>query len=100
MVSGSHTTQSRSLTSLYQRLHVRRYARLICNIMDFAGPYDIIGPEHHPDAQGNPQPSFCTLPMFHAPHQGAVPPGGGYASGDGHLFSCRNPVVLQNAFHV
>jgi hypothetical protein len=59
-----------------------------------------LGPEHQADAQGNPQPSFCTLPLFHAPHQGAVPPGGGYVSGDGHLFGCRNPAVLQNAFHV
>jgi hypothetical protein len=83
-----------------QRLHVRRYARFAFSFIDLAEQYGIVGPEHQPDAQGNPQPSFCTLPLFHAPHQGAVPLGGGYVSGDGHLFGCRNPAVLQNAFHV
>jgi hypothetical protein len=59
------------------------------------------GQEHQPDAQGHPQSSYCTLPLFHPPHRAdQVPPGGGYVSGDGHLFNCRNPAVLQNAFHV
>jgi hypothetical protein len=39
--------------------------------------------------------------MFHQPHRtDQVPPGGGYVSNDGHLFTCRNPTVLQQAFHV
>jgi hypothetical protein len=60
-----------------------------------------LGPEHQPDAQGHSQPSYCTLPMFHPPQaRDRVPPGGGYVSDDGHHFGCRNPVVLQQAFHV
>ncbi|KAF8840154.1 hypothetical protein BDN67DRAFT_684784 [Paxillus ammoniavirescens] len=59
------------------------------------------GPEHSA-AAGNPaQPSYCTLPMFHAPRDPAEPaPPVGYVSQDGHIFSCRNPVVMQPAFHV
>ncbi|GBE82556.1 hypothetical protein SCP_0409400 [Sparassis crispa] len=54
------------------------------------------GPEH---AQN--QPSFCTLPMFHPARDPRVPVTGlGYVSNDGHFFSCNNPVVMQQAFHV
>ncbi|KAF8840167.1 hypothetical protein BDN67DRAFT_952189 [Paxillus ammoniavirescens] len=59
------------------------------------------GPEHSA-AAGNPaQPSYCTLPIFHAPRNPLGPaPAMGYVSHDGHEFSCRNPVVMQQAFHV
>jgi hypothetical protein len=59
------------------------------------------GNEHKADAQGQAQPSYCTLPLFHPPHPtDQVPAGGGYVSGDGHLFNCRNPFVMQQSFHV
>ncbi|KAG1809706.1 uncharacterized protein BJ212DRAFT_1448752 [Suillus subaureus] len=59
------------------------------------------GPEHTAAAGNAAQPSYCTLPLFHPP----VDPnntqiGLGYISEDGHLFSCRNPVIIQQAFHV
>ncbi|KAH8989296.1 hypothetical protein EDB92DRAFT_2003843 [Lactarius akahatsu] len=61
-----------------------------------------IGPEHSAAAAGGPgQPSYCTLPMFHPPRNPNDPVNGlGYTSNDGHLFECRNPVVMQQAFHV
>ncbi|VDC04820.1 unnamed protein product [Peniophora sp. CBMAI 1063] len=54
-------------------------------------------------AAGDRQPSYCTLPMFHAP--AAVPPVSalgeqGYVSSDGHAFTCTNPVSLHPAYHV
>ncbi|KAH9014402.1 hypothetical protein EDB85DRAFT_2295948 [Lactarius pseudohatsudake] len=60
------------------------------------------GPEHLATAAGAPgQPSYCTLPMFHPPRNPNDPVNGlGYTSNDGHLFECRNPVVMQQAFHV
>ncbi|KAI0723140.1 hypothetical protein C8Q76DRAFT_671490 [Earliella scabrosa] len=60
------------------------------------------GPEHNATAQGAAQPSYCTLPILH-PRQrlDQSPPGGlGHISNDGHAFSCRNPAVLRQAFHV
>ncbi|KAG2130165.1 uncharacterized protein EDB93DRAFT_1181059 [Suillus bovinus] len=59
------------------------------------------GPEHT-IAEGNAaQPSFCTLPLFHVPMDPNAPLTTlGYISNDGHFFSCRNPVVMQQAFHV
>ncbi|KAF9220065.1 hypothetical protein BS17DRAFT_739840 [Gyrodon lividus] len=59
------------------------------------------GPEHSA-AAGNPaQPSYCTLPIFHERRNPAGPsPSMGYVSNDGHVFSCKNPVVMQQAFHV
>ncbi|KIJ64834.1 hypothetical protein HYDPIDRAFT_111462 [Hydnomerulius pinastri MD-312] len=58
------------------------------------------GPEHTA-AGGNPAiPSYCTLPLFHPPQDPNTAPGMGYISHDGHQFSCRNPVVMQQAFHV
>ena len=58
------------------------------------------GPEHQPTATNSAQPSYCTLPMFHPP--GSTDQAGtlGYVSNDGHVFTCRNPVVLRQAFHV
>ncbi|KAG2051772.1 hypothetical protein BDR06DRAFT_958570 [Suillus hirtellus] len=59
------------------------------------------GPEHTA-AEGNAaRPSFCTLPLFHVPMDPDTPRASlGYISNDGHHFSCRNPVVMQQAFHV
>ncbi|KIJ13989.1 hypothetical protein PAXINDRAFT_100354 [Paxillus involutus ATCC 200175] len=59
------------------------------------------GPEHTA-AGGNPAlPSYCLLPLFHPPMDPDTAPGGmGYISHDGHQFPCRNPVVMQQAFHV
>ena len=59
------------------------------------------GPEHLATGGGSGQPSYCTLPMFHAsqsPNNSSA--GLGYVSNDGHIFSCKNPVVMQQAFHV
>ncbi|KAI9443938.1 hypothetical protein H4582DRAFT_1807523, partial [Lactarius indigo] len=61
------------------------------------------GPEHSAAemAHAQPQPSYCTLPMFHPPKSTNDPMDGpGYISSDGHMFSCKNPVVVQQAFHV
>ncbi|KAH7882014.1 hypothetical protein F5I97DRAFT_1939518 [Phlebopus sp. FC_14] len=61
------------------------------------------GPEHTAAAAGHvPQPSYCILPLFHPPQDPdtAAIEGLGYVSNDGHQFSCRNPVVMQQAFHV
>ncbi|PCH41519.1 hypothetical protein WOLCODRAFT_163166 [Wolfiporia cocos MD-104 SS10] len=52
---------------------------------------------------GAPQPSHCILPILHARYTLDQPfPGNGlgYISNDGHAFNCRNPAVLQQAFHV
>ncbi|EKM59287.1 uncharacterized protein PHACADRAFT_169805 [Phanerochaete carnosa HHB-10118-sp] len=58
--------------------------------------------EHQTEANSSAQPSYCTLPIFHASLNPArTPPGGvGYISGDGHHFSCHNPALLQQAFYV
>ncbi|KAI0052041.1 hypothetical protein FA95DRAFT_1484280 [Auriscalpium vulgare] len=46
-------------------------------------------------------PSYCTLPIFHPPRNPTSAPAGlGYVSNDGHMFGCKNPVVMQQAFHV
>lgn len=60
------------------------------------------GPEHSATASGPAQPSYCTLSLFHAPHRLDRPLAGGmgYVSNDGHAFACRNPAVMQQAFHV
>ncbi|KAL4072300.1 hypothetical protein J3A83DRAFT_4093511 [Scleroderma citrinum] len=58
------------------------------------------GPEHTGDAGNLPQPSYCALPMFHPLSDPSVAPALGYISNDGHHFNCRNPVVMQQAFHV
>ena len=59
------------------------------------------GTEHSATADAPGQPSYCTLPMFHQPkNTREAYEGLGYISNDGHIFECRNPVVLQQAFHV
>ncbi|KAF8548149.1 hypothetical protein OG21DRAFT_1501183 [Imleria badia] len=59
------------------------------------------GTEHSADGGAAAIPSYCVLPLFHAPlDPNTAPTGGGYISNDGHQFACRNPVVMQQAFHV
>ena len=60
------------------------------------------GREHTTEGgRTNAQPSGCTLPIFHALMRTEdAPPGPGYVSNDGHHFTCKNPVLLQAAFHV
>jgi hypothetical protein len=60
------------------------------------------GPEHTVEGGGaNAQPSRCTLDMFHPEMDAAKAPAGlGYVSSDGHHFSCKNPILMQQAFHV
>ncbi|KAH9026661.1 hypothetical protein EDB84DRAFT_1589144 [Lactarius hengduanensis] len=59
------------------------------------------GPEHVATETAPGQPSYCTLPMFHPPQSANDPADGvGYVSHDGHKFSCENPGVVQQAFHV
>ncbi|KAF8548217.1 hypothetical protein OG21DRAFT_1449416 [Imleria badia] len=59
------------------------------------------GPEHTAAGGGAAIPSYCLLPLFHAPlNANTAPAGVGYISNDGHQFACRNPVVMQQAFHV
>ncbi|KAJ7587977.1 hypothetical protein C8J56DRAFT_860684 [Mycena floridula] len=56
------------------------------------------GPEHPPA-----QPSYCTLPLFHltqASDRAVAPPSGGHLSSDGHAYLCKDPVQLQQAFHI
>ncbi|KAI9460718.1 hypothetical protein F5148DRAFT_1377366 [Russula earlei] len=87
----------------------------VANQTDFADPYpreeqanfskcDAMcpGPEHTTDVGGpNAKPSSCTLPLFHGPLDDEdAHPGPGYVSNDGHHFSCKNPIVMQQAFHV
>ena len=38
--------------------------------------------------------------MFHPPASTDQAVGLGYVSNDGHVFTCRNPVVVKQAFHV
>jgi len=58
------------------------------------------GPEHAGTATSPPHPSYCTLQIFHPPHTSNRGVGLGYVSNDGHIFSCKNPAVMQQAFHV
>ncbi|KAI5122456.1 hypothetical protein M0805_008767 [Coniferiporia weirii] len=60
------------------------------------------GQEHKATATSAAQPSYCNLPIFHPPAAlNQVPSGGtGHVSNDGHVFLCKNPAVLSQAFHV
>ena len=60
------------------------------------------GPEHIVEVGGaNAQPSRCTLALFHPPMDAANAPADlGYVSNDGHHFSCQDPTLMQQAFHV
>ncbi|KAJ7656315.1 hypothetical protein DFH06DRAFT_1091207 [Mycena polygramma] len=54
--------------------------------------------EHAATATNPAHPSHCTLAIFHPPAKAAA--GLGYLSNDGHVFNCKNPSVMQQAFHV
>ncbi|KAF8548833.1 hypothetical protein OG21DRAFT_1489038 [Imleria badia] len=59
------------------------------------------GPEHTAAGGGAAIPSYCILPLFHPPLNPITARAGvGYISNDGHQFACRNPVMMQQAFHV
>jgi hypothetical protein len=60
------------------------------------------GPEHTVEGGGtNAQPSRCKLSMFHPDMDPAKAyPGLGYVSTDGHHFECKNPILMQQSFHV
>ncbi|EJF62764.1 hypothetical protein DICSQDRAFT_57253 [Dichomitus squalens LYAD-421 SS1] len=60
------------------------------------------GPEHDSMTHAGAKVSYCTLPILHRRQPlDQVPANGlGYVSNDGHAFSCRNPAVLRQAFHV
>ncbi|PAV19468.1 hypothetical protein PNOK_0440200 [Pyrrhoderma noxium] len=48
-----------------------------------------------------PNPSYCDLPHFHPPaHFNTQAPANGHVSNDGHAFFCKNPAILNQAFHV
>ena len=75
----------------------------ICQFFDVSDSHlPLSGPEHAATTSTPAQPSYCTLPLFHASQpSGGSPAGGmGYISNDGHSFSCKNPAVMQQAFHV
>ncbi|KAF8317563.1 hypothetical protein DL93DRAFT_2095570 [Clavulina sp. PMI_390] len=48
------------------------------------------GTEHRASEHTVAAPSYCTLPMFHAP-VAVEPQNGGHLSKDGHIFKCRKP---------
>ncbi|THH11668.1 hypothetical protein EW145_g509 [Phellinidium pouzarii] len=61
------------------------------------------GPEHQKSDSTPAQPSYCSLFILHPPTSIAnvsSTGGSGYMSYDGHAFLCKNPAVLQQAFHV
>ncbi|EJD00191.1 uncharacterized protein FOMMEDRAFT_112544 [Fomitiporia mediterranea MF3/22] len=58
------------------------------------------GIEHHATASTAAQPSYCTLPIFHNPAVPSQAQANGNVSNDGHAFSCKNPAVSSQAFHV
>lgn len=59
------------------------------------------GLEHHLKGPSTSPPSYCMLSMFHAPLNPDLPVSGQrYISRDGHLFNCKNPAEMQQAFHV
>ncbi|KAF8261846.1 hypothetical protein EI94DRAFT_1705222 [Lactarius quietus] len=61
-----------------------------------------MGPEHTTESGGAiAHSSGCTLPIFHTPlSTKSSPRGPGYVPNDGHHFTCKNPALLQPAFHV
>jgi hypothetical protein len=60
------------------------------------------GPEHTMEGGGtNAKPSPCTLAMFHPDMDNTKAPAGyGYVSNNGHHFLCKEPIVMQQAFHM
>ncbi|KAG8713471.1 hypothetical protein FRC09_018671 [Ceratobasidium sp. 395] len=58
------------------------------------------GPEHEATTTTTANPSYCTLPIFHAPQAQQPAPTTGHISLDGHLFDCQNPFRLHQAYHI
>ncbi|KAG8744093.1 hypothetical protein FRC10_010774 [Ceratobasidium sp. 414] len=58
------------------------------------------GPEHEATATTAANPSYCTLPIFHAPQAQQQPPPTGHISLDGHSFNCQNPSRFHQAYHI
>ncbi|KAG8685533.1 hypothetical protein FRC11_010445, partial [Ceratobasidium sp. 423] len=58
------------------------------------------GPEHEATAIAPANPSYCTLPIFHAPEPQLPAPVTGHVSIDGHAFDCQNPARMNQAYHI
>ncbi|KAG8710303.1 hypothetical protein FRC08_017346 [Ceratobasidium sp. 394] len=58
------------------------------------------GLEHEATAVTTATPSYCTLPIFHAPKARHPTPTSGHISLDGHSFDCHNPSRLHQAYHI
>ncbi|QRW13380.1 E3 ubiquitin-protein ligase TRIP12 [Ceratobasidium sp. AG-Ba] len=58
------------------------------------------GPEHEATATTTANPSYCTLPIFHAPEPQQPSSMHGHVSLDGHSFNCQNPARLHQAYHI
>ncbi|QRW13376.1 E3 ubiquitin-protein ligase TRIP12 [Ceratobasidium sp. AG-Ba] len=58
------------------------------------------GPEHEATATTAANPSYCILPIFHAPHPQQPSSPQGHVSLDGHSFNCQNPSRLHQAYHI
>lgn len=57
-------------------------------------------PEHQATADAAAQPSYCTLPLLHGPREHGSDAVVGYISNDGHAFSCANPAITNQAYHI
>ncbi len=77
------------------------------------------GTEHDSALNPGAVPSYCILPLFHAParegqvafsstngmtptesHIHVIHQDVGYVSRNGHAFPCQNPAQMQRAFHM
>ncbi|QRW25749.1 cytochrome P450 family protein [Rhizoctonia solani] len=58
------------------------------------------GPEHEASATAQANPSYCILPIFHAPEAQQPAPPTGHVSIDGHAFDCQNPSRMNQAYHM
>ncbi|KAF8685043.1 hypothetical protein RHS04_00827 [Rhizoctonia solani] len=58
------------------------------------------GPEHEASATAQANPSYCILPIFHAPEAQQPAPPTGHVSIDGHAFDCQNPSRMNQAYHI
>ncbi|KIM24947.1 hypothetical protein M408DRAFT_331430 [Serendipita vermifera MAFF 305830] len=58
------------------------------------------GEEHDPDLNQGAAPSNCVLPLFHPPADATTAPVLGHTSLDGHAYQCKNPALMQRAFHI
>ncbi|KAG8795908.1 Vacuolar protein sorting-associated protein 13A [Ceratobasidium sp. 428] len=70
--------------------------------VDFA-KCDVLCPGSEHEAKDNlpAHPSYCNLPIFHAPHPRPSTRGSNsYVSRDGHSFDCPDPSRMNQAYHV